>query len=408
MQVLTGDNNGFEIAALNSIINTYIREYLLELDRALDIKLSWDAPDPANPPSEPTLHLFLYLIHEDLELRHGDTPRYLPQSRRFEPRRANVRCLYLVTYWEQEGSRGGGAPASEPDSQAVKVLNGVTKALLSMRFHPLLQHCSVRVIEPEALNSLGNFWQSLGDKPKTIINFSVTIPLSFETAREAPIVTSSDLEIGQGSDSWEILLEHYLLEELRQALRDSSVPVNAMNKVVLQVTPILDESSVYLQQLAKIQVTGVASASVEAFLGPLIAAWRGETVTPGKEPIKMQEVRNTIIPISVPGSDSWQAQLKHYLLEELRDALEDEMPVSTLDEVELRVTLMPDASLVANKNPSKQAKIWVTGVVLASVADVLTDRIRNWVGEIVDVADESITMAEVENTISPIPDPVRR
>ncbi|WP_211445290.1 Pvc16 family protein [Collimonas humicola] len=303
MPVLTDNQSEDEIATLNATIDEHIKNYLT----GMSLDLSWDAPDPANPPADPILHLFLYLIHEDLELRHGDTPRYLPESRRFEPRRANVRCLYLVTYWEKDGSggRGGGAPASAPDSQAVRVLNRVTKALLSMRTHPDLQHCSVRVIEPEALNSLGNFWQSLGDKPKTIINFAVTLPISFEkpTDVEVPIVYSNDVQLGQGSGSWEIQLEHYLLEGLRQALRDSSVPVNAMSKVVLQVTPVLDASRVAREnppKKANIQVTGVALASVKDLLAPLIETWQGSTVDLANESITLQEVQNTIIAIADP------------------------------------------------------------------------------------------------------------
>ncbi|GEM77079.1 Pvc16 family protein [Vibrio sagamiensis] len=35
----------------------------------------------------------------------------------------------------------------------------------------------------EELNSLGNFWQALGDKPRMVLNYSVTLPIELEIAQ---------------------------------------------------------------------------------------------------------------------------------------------------------------------------------------------------------------------------------
>nr|WP_083932329.1 Pvc16 family protein [Vibrio sagamiensis] len=41
-----------------------------------------------------------------------------------------------------------------------------------------------RVMPPkEELNSLGNFWQALGDKPRMVLNYSVTLPIELEIAQ---------------------------------------------------------------------------------------------------------------------------------------------------------------------------------------------------------------------------------
>lgn len=287
MPVIT---NTDEIANLNILIKEHLDDYL----EGMGVELNFAAPDPGKLPTVTTLHLFLYLIHEDLELRHGDAPRYLPEKQSFEPRSANVRCLYLVTYWEPDSGVGNDSPYAEPDSDAVKILNRVTKALLSMRIHPALQHCVVRIIEPEALNSLGNFWQALGDKPKTIVNFSVTLPVSFEKSiRVAPMVASIDSQLTHGSNSWQLLLEHYLLNNLRQALPDN---IDALDKLVVLVTRISEEHGDAVVK-ADIKVTGLAWKSVAVRLESLIAAWQGTTVTVSKVPIQMTRVEHAIIQV---------------------------------------------------------------------------------------------------------------
>jgi hypothetical protein len=58
------------------------------------------------------------------------------------------------------------------------------------------------VIAPtEHLSSLGNFWQSLGDRPRLCLNFQVTIPVKIvpDQPIKAPPVFSTELE----SSKWE-------------------------------------------------------------------------------------------------------------------------------------------------------------------------------------------------------------
>ena len=48
------------------------------------------------------------------------------------------------------------------------------------------------VLQPGHLQSLGEFWQALGGKPKAALNYTVTIAVKpFETV-EVPLVVASD------------------------------------------------------------------------------------------------------------------------------------------------------------------------------------------------------------------------
>ena len=54
-----------------------------------------------------------------------------------------------------------------------------------------------RVMPPkEELNSLGNFWQALGDKLRMVLNYSVTLPIELEIAQaEKKSVKKTELEM---------------------------------------------------------------------------------------------------------------------------------------------------------------------------------------------------------------------
>ncbi len=52
----------------------------------------------------------------------------------------------------------------------------------------------VITLHPGRLQSLGEFWQALGGKPKAALNYTVTIGLDVATAIEAPVVTDKLLK----------------------------------------------------------------------------------------------------------------------------------------------------------------------------------------------------------------------
>ncbi|MEJ2768392.1 DUF4255 domain-containing protein [Mycetohabitans sp. B46] len=188
------------IITLNKAIEFSLRKYLSRIsDELIDVR--FDIPDKTLLPDMPTVCVFLYDIQEDLELRHGQSRQYCAKTGTFDARQVNVRCCYLVTYWEQPKKEG-----MKPDAQPMIVMNAVLDALLSAELGTLLREAGLpsfsRVIAPsERLSSLGNFWQSLGDRPRLCLNFQVTIPIKIvpdQPAKAQPVL-STELE----TSNWE-------------------------------------------------------------------------------------------------------------------------------------------------------------------------------------------------------------
>src|SRR6266702_644415 len=84
---------------LNTEIEKALKSYL-----PADVAIRFDIPERNKPPAVPTVSVFLYDIQEDLELRSGQHLQYSPQDGRFAPGQVNVKCCYLITYWEGPSS----------------------------------------------------------------------------------------------------------------------------------------------------------------------------------------------------------------------------------------------------------------------------------------------------------------
>lgn len=173
------------LITLNQQIEVALKNYL---PASGGPAVRFDMADKDSLPDVPTVCVFLYDIQEDLELRHGRARQYDARKGEFAPRQVNMRCCYLLTYWEKtpDGKVG-------PDAQPVKIMNMALNALLNMQFTDDFP-AVLRVVAPsEHLSSLGNFWQSLGDKPRLCLNFNVTVPVRLglkadETQETSPMV----------------------------------------------------------------------------------------------------------------------------------------------------------------------------------------------------------------------------
>lgn len=167
------------------------------------VTIIFDLPQTDNPPTEPTLSVFLYEIHEDLQMRTAQmrVPTYnkSEKSVSIAPGWVNVNCNYIITFWDitQTQSSGLGSPGDAPDNPAIKVMNQVVNALINNRTLADIRGAYTRMIPPkDELNSLGNFWQSLGNKPRLSLNLSVTVPVTLTNHNDtAPAVetVSADL-----------------------------------------------------------------------------------------------------------------------------------------------------------------------------------------------------------------------
>ena len=141
-------------------------------------EISFATPDDQFGPSLPAINLFLYDVRENNDLRSNEWRtewrNEQPVGRRLPPVR--VDCSYLVTAWAGD------------ISQEHHVLGEVMGLLL--RYPTLPQdmlHGSLNkqelplpttALQPGRLQSLGEFWQALGGKPKAAFDYTVTVTMS--------------------------------------------------------------------------------------------------------------------------------------------------------------------------------------------------------------------------------------
>ncbi|WP_158628721.1 Pvc16 family protein [Dyella choica] len=153
--------------ALRDALRTYVQN---------DVLISFELPDPGNLPSVPTVSVFLYDVHEDLQLRVGESRAYSGGA--LLPAKVNVCLNYLITYWDSSQSRSADGPGGEPANQSIIVMNQVLNALINNRVLQGLPNVYTKVMPPKQdLFSLGTFWQSLGNKPRLLLNYVATVPI---------------------------------------------------------------------------------------------------------------------------------------------------------------------------------------------------------------------------------------
>lgn len=186
---------GAKLAMIDDLDRTV--EYLLkrELSPALadQVSISFAAPDSDFPPPAvtlPAVDLFLYDVRENNDLRSIQWIIERSVDGTATRRRAPVRidCSYLITAWASEAS-------SSRALDEHRLLSEVIKALIRYPVLPevflqgLLQGqdpaLPATTLQPGRLQSVAEFWQALGGKPKAALNYTVTIGI----ASDAPIET---------------------------------------------------------------------------------------------------------------------------------------------------------------------------------------------------------------------------
>ena len=142
----------------------------------------------------PAIGLFLYDVRENLGLRNNEWSVERQSNGTAAKKRPAVRvdCSYLITAW----------PLNPSDIETEHLLLGeVMKVLLRYRQIPeavlqgSLKNQELPLIaftlRPSLLNSLGEFWQAIGGKPKATLNYTVTIAMSVdESVESVPLVVS--------------------------------------------------------------------------------------------------------------------------------------------------------------------------------------------------------------------------
>lgn len=174
---------------------------------ASQVAISFAPPDNTFPPSSvtlPAIDLFLYDIRENRELRNREWEIERRSDGTGSKKRAPVRvdCSYLVTAWSS-------AASSTPAFDEHRLLGEVMKALLR---HPTIPTTLLQggltgqdpdlptvALQSGQLQSMGEFWQALGGKPKAALNYTVTIGVEAHLPEETGLlVTDKLLKFRQG------------------------------------------------------------------------------------------------------------------------------------------------------------------------------------------------------------------
>jgi hypothetical protein len=156
-------------------------EQELPSELAGQVTISFESPDAQAGQDANAINLFLYDVRENWELRSNEWQIERKNSRVTQtPPSARVDCSYLITAWSK-------IPDGHHDKadQEHLFLGQVMKVLLRYPVLPaeVLQGelegqeppVRARPLQASQLQSLGEFWQAMGSKPKAMLNYTVTI-----------------------------------------------------------------------------------------------------------------------------------------------------------------------------------------------------------------------------------------
>lgn len=163
---------------------------------AEQVQVSFATPDDQFPPQSvtlPAIDLFLYDIRENLELRSNDLSFEQQSEGTVKRPVASVRVdfSYLITAWPS-------VSVPDPSEGEHRLLGEVMRVLLRYRTIPedvlqgslvgQLPRLPVSSLQPDRLQSLGEFWQAMGRKPKVGLNYQVTLAVDVDAAETVPLV----------------------------------------------------------------------------------------------------------------------------------------------------------------------------------------------------------------------------
>lgn len=168
-----------------------------ELSPALveQVAISFAAPDAEFPPSSvtlPAVDLFLYDIRENLELRRTEWIVERNDDGTATKRRPLVRvdCSYLITAWASESSTSRALDEHRLLSEVMKVLIRhpmIPEVLLQGSLKGQEPPLPSSTLQPGKLQSVAEFWQALGGKPKAALNYTVTIGIVVERPQDTEL-----------------------------------------------------------------------------------------------------------------------------------------------------------------------------------------------------------------------------
>jgi hypothetical protein len=151
-------------------------------DLVSQVAISFAPPDNSFPPASvrlPAIDLFLYDVRENRELRSNErvSDRAKDGTVVLLPAPVRVDCSYLITAWP--------SPGDNAVKDEHRMISEVMAALLRYPVlpRPLLQGAladqatplPIAALQAGVLQSMGEFWQALGGKPKVALHYTATI-----------------------------------------------------------------------------------------------------------------------------------------------------------------------------------------------------------------------------------------
>ncbi|MCL4297999.1 MAG: DUF4255 domain-containing protein [Anaerolineae bacterium] len=159
------------------------------------VVISFDPPDgefPTQNVKPPAIDLFLYDVRENLELRNNEwsVERQSNGTAKKTPPAVRVDCSYLITAWPSKQAHGSVQDEHRLLGEVMIVLLRYPKLpgeLLQGSLNQQDLPLPTAVLQPGRLQSLGEFWQALGGKPRSALNYTVTIAVQPHEVVEVPL-----------------------------------------------------------------------------------------------------------------------------------------------------------------------------------------------------------------------------
>jgi hypothetical protein len=179
---------------------------MVSLEATTKVTITFITPDGQFPPDGvtlPAIDLFLYDVRENRDLKSSEWIVERGNNGQAIKQHAPVRvdCSYLITAWASGQSN---RPAQDEHYMLGEVMRVLLRyptlppAVLqgSLAGQPIAPPTAV--LQPGKLQSVGEFWQALGGRPRAALNYTVTIGVPPQEPVEAgKPVTDSTADVGR-------------------------------------------------------------------------------------------------------------------------------------------------------------------------------------------------------------------
>jgi hypothetical protein len=179
---------------------------ILEKEVAVkDLSITFAAPfgDSFISTNSPTLNLFLYDVRENWELRSNEWLEERRDGRGYRQKPpARVDCSYMITAWAGEGGEKGVASEHELLGEVMRVLlrhRHIPEEYLKGDLKGQEPPVRAKALHPGNLQSMGEYWQAMGGKPKAALNYTLTISVPLAEPEDlGPLVSETIIRLEHG------------------------------------------------------------------------------------------------------------------------------------------------------------------------------------------------------------------